>query len=257
MQHGNMTVTPTAEHFTPEEQRGVFATNHSVIHTSRSTELSWEGPADFAQIIDFLRMAVGGNNGANCNFWRTYRWQPCGSTGRLLAVHPQVWHSLWEFMPNNSSSNKHDSYTIEHGDNKMVARIPYCMATEFGFSGGISEVVNLSVSMFGREMILRVDEDTATASGADAISTLTLVHPTRGSKLLTTLTTLMTLGLFSGNYGSTRNDVLDDAEIMVMSKSKVFIDDTWSERWGQLRLQACVTRLGVHFPNRSGNVQDC
>ena len=202
LQHGNMTVTPTAEHFTPEEQRGVFATNHSVIHTSRMTELSWESPADFAQIVDFLRMGVRGDV------------TPVTVDGGDVFV--------WVFQPNNSSSNRHHSYTVEHGDNKMVARVPHVLMSEMGFSGGIAEVVNMSVSMFGREMVLLVDENTNGAvEGLDA--------STVANSRFRDVDVSGANTLFTGYSSNEPAPVLPHAEMMTMSKSKVYLDDQWAD----------------------------
>ena len=196
LQHGNMTVTPSAELFTPEEQAGVFATNHSVIHTSRGTELSWEGPADFAQIVDFLLMGLKGN-----------------------VVPTTVGDGfVWEFTPNNSSTNFHQSFTVEHGDDKMVARVPYVLASEIGFSGGIAEVMNMSASMFGREMVLRVVEETDGSITGLAANTRFQEAASREQ-------------LFTQRAATTDSPfgVLPRANMITMSRSKVFLDDNWGE----------------------------
>ena len=140
--NGMLTVNPEVEYMIPEEQRRSFAERHSVTQTQRRSALSWEGPADFEQVLTWLQMTLRGTEAV-----------PEEANSSRLIQHGSSFYNgyLWNFTPVLGDFNEQYSYTFEFGDNENGFAIPYVMASQIQFSGSMGEAVNLSIEMFGSE----------------------------------------------------------------------------------------------------------
>lgn len=138
---GALTVTPEVEYMIPEETRASLAERHSVTPTQRQASLSFSGPADFEQIIDFLLMSVKGFSGASAP--DTLRVDPTTSSSNAR---------LWTFKPNVAQLNEPSSFSVVYGDNIRNFASAYVMASQISLSGTMGEAVQLSVDMFAQDL---------------------------------------------------------------------------------------------------------
>ena len=138
--NGALTVTPEVEYLIPEETRASLAERHSVTPVQRQAALSFSGPADFEQIVDFLKMSIKGNVTA--------------TNSGDVDVH--------EFKPNINQLNDPSSYSVVYGDNVKNFASAYVMASQFSLSGTMGEAVQLSVDMFAQDLTENQAPDTTT-----------------------------------------------------------------------------------------------
>ena len=176
---GNLTITPEAEPLMPIQNRNSLSERHGYWHLKRGTALSWDGVADFNQVVDFLRMSVTGHE--------TITTIVTPSQGQ-----PGIYQ--WVFLPRNHrvassnlvARNNQNPYTFWHMDGSMwdrpddihssttdtiprIIRVPYVLCSELGFNGSMGATVNVTANMFGRSVEFHpqyVSEHTTWNSGA-------------------------------------------------------------------------------------------
>ena len=140
--NGSLTVSPEVEYLIPEEVRGSLFERHSVTPAQRQTSLSFSGPADFEQVVDFLKMGVAGD---------------------VAPVEDNAAY-LWVFKPKSGRPNEPSSFSVIYGDNVRNFRAGYVMASQISLSGTMGEAVQLSVDMFAQDLTdnvaLRFDSGT-------------------------------------------------------------------------------------------------
>ena len=128
---GRLQATPTRTlHMPEDEERNSLALLHRRTVTSEESRLVFNGSLNFEQVIHFLAMGIKGGVMSDT---------PTGATDARD----------WTFVPNLSSANNQDSYTVEYGDNQQEYYFSHVMAEQLEFTYAMGEVVSFSANLFG------------------------------------------------------------------------------------------------------------
>jgi hypothetical protein len=146
---GKLDMSPDFKFYRPDDlETGRLSSYERSTIVGKQAKITFEADANYEQLAYILGMAIKG--GIN----------PTGAG-------PYV----WTFLPNLTSANSPDTYTVEGGDDHQAYQSTYCFATGMELSGQIDDVVKVKADIVGQS----VDTTTFTAALTEP-STLTPIE---------------------------------------------------------------------------------
>ena len=127
---GTLQVTPQTTWFRPEDERNSLAMHSRQVKVLESSEVRWEGPATYDQIIHFLSMGLG--------------------TAAITTPGGGPLRRLWDFTQALTSAPNPRTYSIEYGDNTQAFKIPFAFVSTLAFTINLNEVVQMNADIMGR-----------------------------------------------------------------------------------------------------------
>jgi len=127
---GTLQMTPESTFFRPEDERNSIATHSRQVEVAQQTTFRYEGVASFEQLIYFLSMGV---------------------IGAVSPATVEVTGRVWTFLPNMSSANTPNSFSIEYGDDDQEFEAGFVVATNLEMAIAMGETMTLRADLVGRE----------------------------------------------------------------------------------------------------------
>lgn len=126
---GTLTMTPDVSFHRPSDERNSLAEFHRAVAVRQASRMRFEGDATYEQLIDWLSMSVIG-----------------GVTPSVVEVTGQV----WDFVPNLTTKNIQDSYTVEYGDDVQAWDAAFTICDNLELAIALDEVIQVRADLFAK-----------------------------------------------------------------------------------------------------------